>query len=74
MPGIDVEVNNNNFHGSYEQAQEAAEVIRGHIKSSPPKLGIICGSGLGRLGDTLEDPTKLDFNDIPHFRKSGFKS
>jgi len=71
MPGIDVEVNNNNFNGSYEQAQEAAEAIRGHIKSETPKLGIICGSGLGKLGDTLQSPVKIDFNLVPHFQKSG---
>lgn len=35
-----------------------------------PQFGIILGSGLGALGDQLEDVVSLDFAEIPHFPQS----
>ena len=32
-----------------------------------PTIGIICGSGLGDLGDMLENPQILPYNKIPGF-------
>ena len=33
-------------------------------------LGIICGSGLGVLGDQLSDAIAISYDDIPYFEKS----
>lgn len=32
-----------------------------------PKIGLILGSGLGILADKIEDPTIIDYKDIPNF-------
>ena len=32
-----------------------------------PKIGIVCGSGLGGLGEKVEDKISIDYKDIPHF-------
>jgi len=35
-----------------------------------PKIGIVCGSGLGGLGDRLEKPHVIPYSEIPSFPKS----
>ncbi len=35
-----------------------------------PKIGIVCGSGLGGLGDRLESPNTIPYSDIPNFPSS----
>lgn len=45
---------------------EAANYIKDHI-SIKPEIAIILGSGLGPLGDEIENPTVIDYKDIPHF-------
>ncbi|MGL5514797.1 MAG: purine-nucleoside phosphorylase, partial [Sporomusa sp.] len=35
-----------------------------------PKIAMVLGSGLGGLGDTLEDMVAIDYEEIPHFVKS----
>ena len=35
-----------------------------------PKIGIVCGSGLGGLGDRLEKPTIIPYSQIPCFPNS----
>ncbi len=45
---------------------EAAAFIRSKT-SVQPEIGLILGSGLGVLGDNLEDATTIDYADIPHF-------
>ena len=32
-----------------------------------PKIGIVCGSGLGGLGEKIEEKVSIDYKDIPHF-------
>lgn len=46
--------------------QETAQWIRERI-SVQPELGLILGSGLGVLADSLEQPVHLAYEDIPHF-------
>lgn len=48
---------------------EASEYVNGKI-SSKPKIGLILGSGLGVLGDEIENPVTIAYEDIPHFPKS----
>ena len=35
-----------------------------------PIIGIILGSGLGKLADKIENPTVIPYKDIPHFKTS----
>lgn len=46
---------------------EAALYIRDRIGSSSPQVGIILGSGLGALADSIEDPVVIPYSGIPHF-------
>ncbi|QQP56273.1 Purine nucleoside phosphorylase, partial [Caligus rogercresseyi] len=32
-----------------------------------PTYGIICGSGLGTIGEAVNDPFIIEYSDIPHF-------
>jgi len=38
--------------------------------TAPPDVGIICGSGLGGLADTLKNPRIVHYADIPQFPKT----
>lgn len=52
-----------------ERIHQAADYIRGIIspKGLEPKVGIILGSGLGRLTDEIIDPVSIPYKDIPGF-------
>jgi len=45
---------------------EAARYIEERI-SVKPRVGLILGSGLGFLADQVEDPTVIEYSEIPHF-------
>ncbi len=49
-----------------QQIQEAANFIAGKI-SKTPQIGLIMGSGLGVLGDYIEESITIPYSDIPHF-------
>ena len=53
-----------------EQYEESAQAIRARLKSFVPKVAMVLGSGLGFLGDQVEDPIAIDYHDIPHFKTS----
>lgn len=46
---------------------EAARYIKDRIGGADPRIGIILGSGLGALADSIEDPVEIPYSDIPHF-------
>lgn len=48
------------------QIKEAAQYIAGKI-AIKPEIGLIMGSGLGVLGDLIEEAVVIPYNDIPHF-------
>lgn len=48
----------------------AVEYIKDIIGDTKPMIGIILGSGLGKLADTIESPTIIKYTDIPYFPKS----
>ncbi|MGG4142921.1 purine-nucleoside phosphorylase [Paenibacillus algorifonticola] len=48
------------------QIKEAASYIAGRTDLNP-EVGLIMGSGLGVLGDHLENPVTIAYHDIPHF-------
>lgn len=41
--------------------------------NTSPDVGIICGSGLGGLAETLQQPITIDYSDIPGFAQSTVK-
>ena len=46
---------------------EAARYIKDRIGGPDPQIGIILGSGLGALADSIEDPVEIPYSEIPHF-------
>ncbi|KAJ2410411.1 hypothetical protein IWW43_004314 [Coemansia sp. RSA 1935] len=58
-------------HIPYETYKQAADYIKSQIPGFAPEIGIVCGSGLSSLADTLEgDVTIVKYDDIPGFVKS----
>jgi len=49
-----------------KKIKEAGETIR-RIVREPLDVGIILGTGLGELGDKVQNPETLAYTDIPHF-------
>ncbi|WP_308639076.1 purine-nucleoside phosphorylase [Paenibacillus silvisoli] len=54
----------NNLNASH--IQEAAAYINSKI-AIKPEVGLIMGSGLGILGDHIEEAVVIPYHDIPHF-------
>lgn len=52
-----------------EKILEASKFIESKI-SKKPEIGMILGSGLGVLGDKIENPTIVKYEEIPYFPKS----
>lgn len=51
------------------EIQEAVTFIQSKCDQKPT-IGIILGSGLGPFADTLENATRISYNEIPHFARS----
>jgi len=51
---------------SYENVNESADYILKRTKHRP-KIGIICGSGLGGLAELVQDADTFDYAEIPSF-------
>jgi purine-nucleoside phosphorylase len=49
-----------------KQIGEASEFIKSKINFTP-EIGLILGSGLGVLADSVEQPVSIRYEDIPHF-------
>ena len=50
--------------------KEASEYISEKLGGKTPKVGIVLGSGLGKLADKISDKIVIKYTDIPHFAKS----
>ena len=50
-----------------EVINEIASRVRERIASLKPELGIVLGSGLGRLADAIEDPITIPYRLLPSF-------
>ncbi len=57
----------------YDDVCRAAEVVEQAIAPHKPKVGVVLGSGLGSFADTLEEPKKVSYGDIPGFAQSKVK-
>ena len=53
-----------------QQYEESAQAIRARLNGFVPKVAMVLGSGLGFLGDQVENPIAIDYHDIPHFKTS----
>ena len=54
---------------TYLQCRQAADFIKTKMDATDA-IGLVLGSGLGELGDEIEDPIIVDYADIPHFPKT----
>jgi purine-nucleoside phosphorylase len=53
----------------YSEAAKSAKYIRAHARMAPC-VGIILGSGLGRVADSLRQAKRISYPSIPHFPRS----
>ena len=56
-----------------KQIQEATEYIQSRC-SLTPRVGIILGTGMGRMAESVEDATVIPYDQIPHFPVSTVES
>ena len=45
----------------------AAQFISSKIEGKKPLVGIVLGSGLGKLADKIQNPTVIPYSEIPGF-------
>jgi purine-nucleoside phosphorylase len=62
-------------NGSFEQVEEAAQVIRHRCISGPadaplPTVALVLGSGLGDFASTLRDPVTIPYSALPYWPAS----
>ena len=50
-----------------KNVEASHDIIRAKIGSRAPKIAIILGSGLGGLGDKIENAVKISYKDLPGF-------
>lgn len=50
-----------------EKIRTAAEYVAGKIGDRKPLAGIVLGSGLGKLADSIADPVVIPYREIPGF-------
>jgi purine-nucleoside phosphorylase len=66
---------NGNSHGismfdprDYDELLQITDVVRSQVDlKETPTIGIICGSGLGDIGDCIKEPQVLSYKKIPGF-------
>ncbi|XP_047503381.1 purine nucleoside phosphorylase isoform X2 [Pieris napi] len=70
LPEVEVESNGNGHKMySYEMLEEIANFLLTKTKIRPI-IGIICGSGMGSLADTIVDAERIPYEEIPNFPTS----
>ena len=47
----------------YNHYQESADYLRSRLGDFSPEVLLVLGSGLGYLGDTVENPVFVDYGD-----------
>ena len=55
---------------TYAQYCESAAYLRERLGGFVPEVAMILGSGLGYLGDTVENAVAVPYGEIPHFKTS----
>ena len=59
-----------NMEEKLRKIYDAAEYIKSKLNGKKPQIGIILGSGLGKLADKIEDPIVIPYKEIPNFVQS----
>lgn len=54
-----------------ERLDESVAAIRERAGERRPKVGLVLGSGLGAFADSIDDGVAIDYEEIPHFHRSG---
>ncbi len=54
----------------FDQVAEAAAFLKARLASFSPRIGIVLGSGLGAVADTVADTVIVPYAEIPHFPRS----
>jgi purine-nucleoside phosphorylase len=54
----------------FDQVVEAAQFLREKLSGLTPRLGLVLGSGLGAVADTVTNPVFVPYTEIPHFPQS----
>ena len=55
---------------TFAQYQESAQAIQKRLGGFVPKVAMVLGSGLGYLGDEVEEAVVVPYGEIPHFKAS----
>lgn len=55
---------------TFAQYEESARVLKARLGGFVPKAAMVLGSGLGYLGDEVDNPIVVPYGDIPHFKVS----
>ena len=50
-----------------DKLAQSEAYIRSKLGGLKPQIGLILGSGLGEMADSIENPVVIDYHDIPHF-------
>ncbi len=59
--------------GLLEQLQETVQAIRAKV-SDVPEVAVILGTGLGGLGEKIQNPRTIPYEGIPHFPRTTVES
>ena len=55
---------------TYQQYQESAAALREKLGDFRPRVLLVLGSGLGALGDEVENPIVVRYEEVPHMKHS----
>ncbi|CAH1100079.1 unnamed protein product [Psylliodes chrysocephalus] len=55
---------------TYWQLEDIADFLKQRSNNIFPKVAIICGSGLSGLANVVENPTEINYDEIPNFPRS----
>ncbi len=55
---------------TYDQYRQSADYLKAQLGGFVPKVAMILGSGLGYLGDEVENAVAVPYGEIPHFKTS----
>ena len=58
------------MHYTFEDYRQSADFLRERLGTFTPKIAMILGSGLGFMGDEVEDATVVPYGEIPQFKAS----